>query len=158
MVVPRRLSALSNLPHSSRPMKSLVFPEASPSPYNLPPSQVQHRHCLQPLVTNHRLPCDSSYISTYSSSFLSETCLQVAQVESRSEVPEPIITIIWQSLFKCRDFRGPIPRGQVIFKSFPSVSDQQGFGISGSDGTRDFSFIQTRVPAPFPECSSSFSN
>lgn len=72
------------------PWSSLKLPQVLTT---FPP--LKSRHCLQPpLVINHRLPCDSFYISTYSSSFLAVTCLQVAQVESRSEVPEPIITII----------------------------------------------------------------
>lgn len=52
-------------------------------------------------------------------SFNSVTCLQVAQIEPSSEVPESFVTNTWES-FKNIDFRVLVPKGQ--FLKAPHVS------------------------------------
>lgn len=60
------------------------------------------------------------------------TCQRVVQVEPSSEVPEPSITIPWET-FENIDFRVLIPRGQ--FLKAAHVSHQQGLRTSGPEGT-----------------------
>ena len=86
---------------------------------------------------------DTTQRSTTTSSFQSVTCLQeVVPVESRSEVPESIISQSPGKLFKNKAFRAPLPEINQFIK-LPKLSDPQGSRTSGPDGTQDFSFFQT---------------